>query len=101
MEYTHSQRLALLQVLTLIMRADEIIKPVEIEYLNRFIADFNIQPDDITQADMLSLEQCRLILSQLTSNQKRECLTLFEGMANIDNDYDPREKEIITNLFVD
>lgn len=99
MEYTHSQRLALLQVLTLIMRADEIIKPVEIEYLNRFFFDFNIQPDDITQADMLSLEQCRTILSQLTIVQKQQCIQLFEGMANIDNDYDPRERNIIEKLF--
>lgn len=94
------EKFAILAILKLIMEADTIIHPKEIEFMDEMIARFKVSLSDLEEVSALDLLTSKSILTKMDDATKAYSKEIFLKMAWVDDDYDIREKAIIENLFV-
>lgn len=94
------EKYAILAILKLIMEADTIIHPKEIEFMDGMIAQYNVSLSDLEEISSLDLLTCKPILNKMDDSTKAYAKDIFLKMAWVDEDFDVREKAIIENLFV-
>lgn len=95
---THIQKYAIISVLINIMKADNVIHPKEIEFLNDIFIRFNITESEIDSIQSLDLNMDKSIIKAMDDDMKKDVVDLCIQMTNCDGYADPRELTIIENL---
>lgn len=82
------------------MKADGIIHPKEEKYMDKIYSDFSITISDIK--DILNIDdiQTKLIISEMSDENKIIAKVLFIGMAEADGIIHPKETEIINQILI-
>lgn len=93
--YSRPQQYAIISILILIMEADGVIDPNEIQFLNKMLLEFNISELDLETISSYDINHCRVILSDMDAENIEYAKSLFVEMAKCDGYADPRELEII------
>jgi uncharacterized tellurite resistance protein B-like protein len=98
MNFTIYERFAIINILSRIMEADNIIDPNEVAFMDKVLADLKITESDIAIINSYEFEQCQSIIKSMDAEHKRAAIDLFLSMAKCDGYADPRELEIIESL---
>ena len=100
-KYSKHQQYAIISILILIMEADGIIDPNEIEFMNRIYYDFSITEGEMELINQYDLSSSSSIIKALPSKEKEYAIKLFIEMAKCDGYADPRELDIIKKIASD
>ena len=82
----------------MIMEADTIIHPKEVEYMDSILADFSMSIADNDHLDNMDFQYCLTIIQKMSKEKREMARQLFYNMASIDGFVDPREKNLIDAL---
>ncbi len=96
--YTISEKSAIINVLKLIMEADNTIHPKEIEYTDKIMSKFQILIVDLDHMEQNDLHQSQFIIQGMSQEKRIEAKKMFSEMATVDGFVDSREQYIINNL---
>lgn len=97
--FTITEKRIIFQILTLIMKADFILNPAEVEYLDKVFADFEMDINEFDHMEDITIEELSNDFSKFTGEKKEYAKKLFIKMSECDGYADPREVDIINYFF--
>ena len=98
LQYSLSEKYAIVNILSMIMEADTVIHPNEIEYMNSILSHFSITVEDHDQMDEMDLQMCKTIIRQMSEEKRCAAKEMFMHMAVVDGHIDSREIQLIEDL---
>jgi uncharacterized tellurite resistance protein B-like protein len=96
--FTTNEKYAIVSMLILIMEADTIIHPKEIEYMDSILKDFAITIEDNDHMDDIDLQMCLNVINEMSEDKRTMAKEIFNKMACVDGCVDPREKQLLDSL---
>ena len=96
--FSLSEKRTIYQILTLIMKADFILNPAEVSFLDRVFEEFNMSIDEFDHMEDVEFEELASAFSLFSKDKKEYAKRLFMEMAECDRYVDPREVAIIKKL---
>lgn len=91
--FTLTEKYAIVNLLTMMMEADTVIHPKEVEYMDVVLADFGITAIDFDHMENMDLRLCLSIVEGMTSEKRLEVKKMLAKMAEVDGFVDPREMQ--------
>jgi hypothetical protein len=79
----------------MIMEADTIIHPKEIEYMDAVLINFAITADDNEHMDNMDMQMCLSIIKNMSLEKQEIAKEMFIRMTEADGFVDSREKQIL------
>ena len=95
---TISEKRIIFRILNLIMKADFVINPAEVEYLDKIFGMFELELNEFDHMEDVELEELIKGYSQFNTDTKEYAKKLFMQMAECDGYVDPRELVLIDNF---
>lgn len=95
LQYSQIEKSAIINILSLIMQADRVIHPKEIDYLDNILLEFGMDAQDLDHLGFNDFMSNKDIINKMDKNKLEEAKRMFSEMASIDGYIDPRESEII------
>ena len=92
---TISEKRIIFRILNLIMKADFVINPAEVEYLDKIFNFFELNLREFDNMEDVELEELIKGYSQFPTETKDYAKKLFIEMSECDGYIDPRESKII------
>lgn len=96
---TLSEKRTIYRILTLIMKADFILNPAEVTFLDRIFEEFQLSIDEFDHMDDLNFDLLASDFALFSEEKKEYAKKLFVEMSECDGYVDPREVAIIVKLF--
>lgn len=96
---TSSEKYAIVNILSQIMKADGIIHPKEEEYMDKVYGELGITINDLEDAANIDDLQAKLIIDEMNTENRDYARSLFVGMAESDGYVHPKESAIINQIF--
>ena len=93
--FSNEEKYAVVNMLTMIMEADTIVHPKEIEYMDAVLADFAITADDNERMDNMDMQMCLAIIKNMPEEKLKAAEEMLMKMATADGSIDPREKQLL------
>lgn len=93
-----AEKRVIFYILSLIMKADNILNPAEIEFLDNIFHKFELDINEFDHMDDLSFDELSKEYATFSSETKEYANNLFREMAACDGYVDPRELVIIQML---
>ena len=93
-----SEKRIIFRILNLIMKADHVINPAEVEYLDKIFDSFQMELSEFDHMEDVELEELINGFSLFPDETKEYAKKLFMEMAESDGYVDPREIDIINSL---
>lgn len=87
------------RILNLIMKADFIINPAEVEYVDKIFDSFQLELSEFDHMEDIELEELITGFSFFSNETKEYAKKLFMEMAECDGYVDPREMELIQTII--
>lgn len=87
------------RILNLIMKADFIINPAEVEYVDKIFDSFQLELSEFDHMEDVELEELITGFSFFSNETKEYAKKLFMEMAECDGYVDPREMELIQTII--
>lgn len=94
--YTQDEQIAILSLLYHVMNADGEIKSVEKRFIGKYFSKFNIS---FFEFETKSQNEAIEIVRTMSDLQKKEIIAVLTSLAECDNLFHPKEKEIIERLM--
>ncbi len=85
-------------ILSQIMKADNILNPAEIQFLDSVFEDFQLEISEFDHMDDLSFDELYKEYCSFSIETKEYANRLFKHMAECDGYVDPREFALIQKL---
>lgn len=96
--FSISEKRTIYQILTLIMKADFVLNPAEVSFLDRVFKEFEMTIDEFDHIEDVEFEELASAYSKFSDDKKEYANRLFMEMAKCDGYIDPREVAIIKKL---
>lgn len=96
--FSDNEKYAIVNMLTMIMEADTVIHPKEIEYMDSILKDFFITTADNEHMDNMDLQMCLHIIKNMPKERQDTAKQLFYSMSTVDGYIDLRENELLNSL---
>ncbi len=96
--FTFDEKRVIVYILSEIMKADEIIHPKELEYMNSVLSELDFSGKDFDHLEMIDMPKAKMMFADFSEPQKDKAKQYFMKMAFIDGDYDVREEALINSL---
>ena len=93
-ELTHNAKIAVLRVLNDILNADNLIKDVEIKYMNEIADSFGLADNYMNEVNNLVTLQALAIIRVLSTDLKRKIAQTMGKMIVIDEDINYNEVKL-------
>ena len=81
------------------MKADSILNPAEVEFLDKVFADFEMDINEFDHMEEITIEELSSDFSYFTVEKKEYAKKLFVEMSECDGYVDPREVEVINQIM--
>lgn len=94
-----SEKRIIFRILNLIMKADHVINPAEVEYLDKIFDSFQMELSEFDHMEDVELEELITGFSFFSTETKEYAKKLFMEMAECDGYVDPREMELIQTII--
>lgn len=98
-DFNITEKRIVFQILTLIMKADFILNPAEVEYLDKVFNEFGLDISEFDHMEELTVEQLSCEFSKFSAEKKEYAKKLFVEMSESDGYVDPRETAIINKII--
>lgn len=92
--FTLIEKYAIVNLLTMMMEADTVIHPKEVEYMDEVLTDFGITAIDFDHMENMDLQRCLNIVEEMISEKQLEVKRMVSKMAEVDGFVDPREAKL-------
>lgn len=99
MEFTDSEKYAVVAILMSIMEADTIIHPKEVEFMDEMMDRLNIRVHDLDHMEMDDLGLAKKAILAMPLDKQQVVKSWFQTMAEVDGNIDLRETEVINQIF--
>lgn len=96
--FTEEEKRTIVSILILIMEADNVIHPKEVEYINCVFDVFGLSSAEFDHMEMIDFNLLKLQFEEMTVSKKQIAKKMFLKMAGIDGFVDYREQKIIDEL---
>ncbi len=93
-ELTHNAKIAVLRILNDIVNADNIVKDVEIEYMDEIARSFKLADNYMNEINSLVTLQALSIVRTLPTDKKEKIAQLMGKMVVIDEDINYNEVKL-------
>ena len=93
-----SEKRIIFRILNLIMKADCIINPAEVEYLDKIFNSFQMELSEFDHMEEVELEELINGFSLFPYETKEYAKKIFMEMAECDGYVDPRELTLIVKF---
>lgn len=93
-ELTHNAKIAVLRILNDIVNADNIVKDVEVEYMNEIARSFELADNYMNEVNSLVTLQALSIVRTLPTDKKEKIAQLMGKMVVIDEDINYNEVKL-------
>lgn len=93
-ELTHTAKIAVLRILNDIVNADNIVKDVEVEYMNEIAHSFELADNYMDEVNNLVTLQALSIVRVLSADIKEEIAQMMGKMIIIDKDINYNEVKL-------
>ena len=90
-----SEKRIIFRILNLIMKADFVINPAEVEFLDKIFNSFQMELSEFDHMEDVELEELIKGYSQFRTETKEYAKKLFMEMSECDGYIDPRESKLI------
>ena len=93
-ELTHNAKIAVLKILNDIVNADNIVKDVEVDYMNEIARSFELADNYMDEVNNLVTLQALAIVRTLSTDLKQEIAQMMGKMIVIDKDINYNEVKL-------
>lgn len=93
-ELTHNAKIAVLKILNDIVNADNIVKDVEVDYMNDIARSFELADNYMDEVNNLVTLQALAIVRTLSTDLKQEIAQMMGKMIVIDKDINYNEVKL-------
>lgn len=93
-ELTHDAKIAILRILSDIVNADNIVKDVEVEYMNEIARSFELADNYMDEVNNLVTLQALSIVRALSADLKEKIAQMMGKMIVIDEDINYNEVKL-------
>lgn len=93
-ELTHNAKIAVLKILNDIVKADNIVKDVEVDYMNEVARSFELADNYMDEVNNLVTLQALAIVRTLSTDLKEEIAQMMGKMIVIDKDINYNEVKL-------
>lgn len=93
-ELTHNTKIAVLKILNDIVNADNIVKDVEVDYMNEIARSFELEDNYMDEVNNLVTLQALAIVRTLSTDLKQEIAQMMGKMIVIDKDINYNEVKL-------
>ena len=93
-ELTHNAKIAVLKILNDIVNADNIVKDVEVDYMNEIARSFELADNYMDEVNNLVTLQALAIVRTLSTDLKQEIAQMMGKMIVIDKDLNYNEVKL-------
>lgn len=93
-ELTHNAKIAVLKILNDIVNADNIVKDVEVDYMNEIARSFELADNYMDEVNNLVALQALAIVRTLSTDLKEEIAQMMGKMIVIDKDINYNEVKL-------
>ena len=93
-ELTHNAKIAVLKILNDIVNADNIVKNVEVDYMNEIARSFELADNYMDEVNNLVTLQALAIVRTLSTDLKQEIAQMMGKMIVIDKDINYNEVKL-------
>lgn len=97
-ELNLAEKRVIFYILSMIMKADNILDPAEINFLDSVFEEFQLEINEFDHMDDLSCDELCKQFYLFSPDTKKYANMLFVRMAECDGYIDPRELAIIQKL---
>lgn len=98
MMFTEEEKRIIISILILIMEADNVIHPKEVEFINEVFDDFGLSSAEYDHMEMIDFNLLKLQFDVFSAPKKQKAKEMFIKMAGVDGFIDYREQKIIDEL---
>lgn len=99
MEFSVNEKYAVITILMSIMEADTIIHPKEIEFMDEMMDRLNILVHDLDHMEIDDLILSKIVILAMPLDKQQVVKSWFQTMVEVDGNIDPRETEVINQIF--
>lgn len=96
--FSDNEKYAIVNMLTMIMEADTVIHPKEIEYMDSILKDFFITTADNEHMDNMDVNMCICIIKSMPIEKRNLAKEILSTMVIVDGYSDPRETKLLDSL---
>lgn len=96
---TISEKRTIFRIMNLIMKADCVVHPAEVEFLDRVFNEYELDYDEFDHMEDLELDELTKEFSTITGNKKEYARKLFKEMSECDGYVDKRESDLINRVI--
>ncbi|MBP5340776.1 MAG: TerB family tellurite resistance protein [Bacteroidales bacterium] len=96
--FSEQEKRTILQILTMIMEADAVIHPKEVEYINSLMNEFGLSSAEFDHMDMLDFDILKKEFGMMNKENQKLANEYFKNLAKIDGNIHNNEKKIIREL---
>lgn len=96
--FSEQEKRTILQILTMIMEADEVIHHKEVEYINSLMKEFGLSSAEFDHMDMLDFDVLKKEFGIMNKENQKMAQEYFKTLAKIDGNIHINEKKIIKEL---
>lgn len=97
-KFSEQEKRTILQLLTMIMEADTVIHPKEVDYINSLVKEFGLTSAEFDHMDMLDFAVLKNELGQMDEDKRNTAKDYFVNMAKVDGSVHINERNIINSL---
>ncbi len=96
--FSEQEKRTILHLLTMIMEADSVIHPKEVEYIKSVMKNFGLSSAEFDHMDMLDFAVLKKEYSMMNKEKQDFANDIFLNMAKIDGNIHCNERNIINSL---
>ena len=98
LDLSKQEKRVIYNILAQIMKADTIINPAEVRFLDEVFYNFNLSIDEFDHMEEVDFDELSLAFSKFTEEKKEYAKQMFVEMSECDGYVDPREISLIEKL---
>lgn len=96
--FSEQEKRTILHLLTMIMEADSVIHPKEIEYIKTLMKDFGLSSAEFDHMDMLDFAVLKNEFGMMDDKKRNIAKDYFINLAKVDGNVHINERNIIDSL---
>ena len=97
-KFSEQEKRTILQLLTMIMEADTVIHPKEVDYINSILRECGLSSAEFDHMDMLDFAVLKYEFGQMSEEKRNMAKDYFVSMAKVDGYIHVNENKIIDRL---
>lgn len=96
--FSEQEKRTILQLLTMIMEADSVIHPKEVDYINSIVKDFGLSSAEFDHMDMLDFDVLKNDFVKMPEDKKNTAKGFFVDLARADGNIHINEQFLLDEL---